>query len=730
MSEAWSQWQGQVIDGKFHLQQFLGGSGQSGVFLARIHTGQAHVEGSSEAGPVAIRLIADSPNAELQLSRWRMAQGVSYPRLLRILETGRCRLGEIDLIYAVMEYGEETLAQIVPERPLTVQETCDMLEPVLETLTYLHARGLVHAHLKPANIMAISDELKLAADGIMPADQPVSSDEGSDVSTKTKPGASAVARSIYDAPETAAGAWAPAADVWSLGATLAEILTQRLPSVSDPTSQSDPLLPGNLPVQFVEIVRGCLRRDLRLRWTLPAIRARLNAPVPQPAPAVQPQPVPEARLDVPPAVADAASAIKFSDALRSKPVVSQRAIVTEKPLARAASAGANSVQVGEAQTAATVAPARERESMRPRAASLQALESPGSAQKAEALPANDSTVVLPFRTPKKPATSDLIRKTQAAIATNFVRTSEVLRPVIAQTSVATRRIVEQSRISTRLLSARAGRATLAIAAHVEGLLRRIPARNLRRLVLPLLALSVGLSTLYLGWSMMRHKPSSQSAHQAKTPAPRVVIIKQQEKPAGKGQPSAAPAKPHPGSRQSATQAPPSPAVQPETQSSAQPGQPPAQQPVAQPVSMPSNSAPSTRPADAQSSVRRIDDGGADANSDDKAPARTAEVARNGNVTEVANPGVTQPVVPHPPMSALHTIHGTVRVSVKVKVDRSGNVARAELASPGPSRYFARLSLEAAQNWKFASGQSSGSPFLLHFEFKNSGARAFATRVGS
>jgi len=87
MSEAWSQWQGQLIDSKFHLKQYLGGSRHSGVFLAQLSSEAAR--GQSTDKPVAIRLIADSPNPELQLSRWRMAQDVAHPHLLRILETGR-----------------------------------------------------------------------------------------------------------------------------------------------------------------------------------------------------------------------------------------------------------------------------------------------------------------------------------------------------------------------------------------------------------------------------------------------------------------------------------------------------------------------------------------------------------------------------------------------------------------------------------------------------------------
>jgi serine/threonine protein kinase len=93
-------------------------------------------------------------------------------------------------------------------------------------------------------------------------------------------------------------------------------------------------------------------------------------------------------------------------------------------------------------------------------------------------------------------------------------------------------------------------------------------------------------------------------------------------------------------------------------------------------------------------------------------------------------GVVRQVLPDVPQTALDTIQGTIRVGVKVSVDTSGKVAAAELDTPGPSKYFARLSLQAAQNWKFAtSGQNGGREFILYFEFKNDGTRAYA-RQGS
>jgi len=33
MTEAWKQWEGQVVNGEFHLRQYLGGCENSPVFL-------------------------------------------------------------------------------------------------------------------------------------------------------------------------------------------------------------------------------------------------------------------------------------------------------------------------------------------------------------------------------------------------------------------------------------------------------------------------------------------------------------------------------------------------------------------------------------------------------------------------------------------------------------------------------------------------------------------------
>ena len=195
MTEAWKQWEGQVVNGEFHLRHYLGGGEHGAVFLTE--------RGVPELQKAAIKLIPAPPEyPEHQLSRWRLAAKLSHPHLIRLFQMGHCNLGKKELLYVVMEYAEEDLSQILPHRPLTLAEARDMLESALDALAYVHGKGFVHGHMKPANIMAINDQLKLSSDGLCRM--------GESSGGLGKPG-------VYDPPETASGGISPAWDVWSLG---------------------------------------------------------------------------------------------------------------------------------------------------------------------------------------------------------------------------------------------------------------------------------------------------------------------------------------------------------------------------------------------------------------------------------------------------------------------------------------------------------------------------------
>ena len=122
MSRDWKQWEGQVVNGSFPLRQYLGGSDHSAVFLTERR--------GREPQKAAIKLIAVDPaNTATQLARWEFTAKLSHPHLLRLFETGSCQLDNVVLLYVVMEYAEENLAQILPQRALTPREARELLEP-------------------------------------------------------------------------------------------------------------------------------------------------------------------------------------------------------------------------------------------------------------------------------------------------------------------------------------------------------------------------------------------------------------------------------------------------------------------------------------------------------------------------------------------------------------------------------------------------------------------------
>lgn len=256
MTKAWKQWEGHVVNGELHLGQYLGGGENSAVFLAEQGEREAR-----KARKAAIKLLVLPPEeSELQLCRWQLAAKLHHPHLIQLFQMGHCQLGDMGLLYMVMEYAEENLAQIVPGRALTPAETRDMLGPVLDALAYVHGQGLVHGHIKPANIMAVEDQLKISSDGLCPMGE-----SGLDL---VKP-------SAYDAPEMVGRKISPAADVWSLGMILVEALTQRLP-VGERPQRKDPDLPETLPGPFVELASHCLRQDVKQRWTVADIAAHMR----------------------------------------------------------------------------------------------------------------------------------------------------------------------------------------------------------------------------------------------------------------------------------------------------------------------------------------------------------------------------------------------------------------------------------------------------------------------
>ncbi len=233
MTEVWTKWEGQVINGAFPLVRVLSTSDLSAVFLTEYK--------AQNLPSAALKLIPVIPTlAQTQLAHWTTAAALSHPHLIRLLEVDRCEIEGRPFLFVVMEYAEQTLSQILPRRALTPEEVREMLRPTLNALAFLHGKNLVQGRLKPSNILVVDDQLKLASDTIRPVGES---------------SASIAKSSVYDPPEAKDGSFSTAGDIWSLGIiTVAEVEAKIEPAPQSPdiSVPQPPVSPAQPPVSEPE----------------------------------------------------------------------------------------------------------------------------------------------------------------------------------------------------------------------------------------------------------------------------------------------------------------------------------------------------------------------------------------------------------------------------------------------------------------------------------------------
>ncbi|HKW18747.1 MAG TPA: TonB family protein [Terriglobales bacterium] len=263
---AQERWQGQIIGGKFPLLEWLGGSANTAVFSTQLTAPTPQM--------AAIKLIrAENVNAPQQIARWKESAALSHSNLLRIFDAGYCQITGAHWLYVVTELAEENLDQVLPVRPLSIPEVSELLPPILDALRFLHAKQLVHGRIKPSNVLAVNNQLKLSVDGLRPANQK-SNDR---------------LLTAYDAPEAEAGVLSDASDVWSLGMLLLTAFNQR-PVTWSRSSRQDPAVPKSVPAPYSQIAAECLRIDPQQRASLGRVKEIIARSVPPANLTVLPQP--------------------------------------------------------------------------------------------------------------------------------------------------------------------------------------------------------------------------------------------------------------------------------------------------------------------------------------------------------------------------------------------------------------------------------------------------------
>jgi eukaryotic-like serine/threonine-protein kinase len=201
---------GSLLAGRYRVESRLGAGGMASVWLC-------HDERLDR--PVAVkRMHADSPrDAERRFLREaKLGASMNHPNLVSVYDTETDDEG----LLIVMEYVEgESLAQALLRGPLPPARVGEIARELGEALDHVHANGVVHRDVKPANVLLRNDgAVKLVDLGIA-----VSVDQ-----TRVTRSGTVLGSAAYMAPEQLEGAdVGPAADVYALAAVCFEALAGR-----------------------------------------------------------------------------------------------------------------------------------------------------------------------------------------------------------------------------------------------------------------------------------------------------------------------------------------------------------------------------------------------------------------------------------------------------------------------------------------------------------------------
>ncbi len=271
---------GTLLARRYRVQKLLGEGGMGQVWLA--------ADEAMDGTEVALKILPgdlwrDPEARETLKQEAKLSQKLAHPNIVRLmtLEPG-------EPSFLVMEYiSGPTLAADLAMRkrkdlgPYTPAEALPLIEGVASGLDHAHSKNLVHRDLKPSNVMLDpqpdgSFEAKLADFGIAA--------ELTNYRTR-QTGAVPAGTLAYMSPEQLACQKLDGrADVYSLGATLYQMLTLQPPYVGGDIAwaiRNEPVPePAGVPQPVVAVLFAALAKDREDRPSTPGeLAARLREAV-------------------------------------------------------------------------------------------------------------------------------------------------------------------------------------------------------------------------------------------------------------------------------------------------------------------------------------------------------------------------------------------------------------------------------------------------------------------
>ena len=254
---------GKRLDGRYEITELIGQGGMANVYKAT-----DVLDNRIVAVKILKREFSESDEFLRRFRNESKAIAVlSHPNIVKIYDMGFSE----KLQYIVMEYidGITLKEYIDSERVLNWKDAVHFIIQILRALQHAHNRGIVHRDIKPQNIMLLTDgTIKVMDFGIAKFAR-----EESMTATDQ-----AIGTVHYISPEQARGGYSDEkSDIYSLGVTMYEMLSGKVPFEGDSTvtvalahiqEEATPLdkIDPEIPHSLSKIVMKCMQKKPDMRY--------------------------------------------------------------------------------------------------------------------------------------------------------------------------------------------------------------------------------------------------------------------------------------------------------------------------------------------------------------------------------------------------------------------------------------------------------------------------------
>jgi eukaryotic-like serine/threonine-protein kinase len=248
---------GHVLAGRFRIVKFLGRGGMGEVYETvdldlRQDIALKLIRPESRTDPKLLSLLRDEV---------RRARSVSHRNVCRVYDLEHDQATGVVFVTMELVRGETLSARLKRDVPFKPAEARQLLCQIAEGMDAIHARGMLHMDLKPANVMlepsgGETPRAIVTDFGLAKSLKPLDSVESTRSLVEFNGGTP-----LYMAPERFIPGWqlTPAADVYAFGLVAYEMLAGsiQLPQRGSPPPSLRSVVPGT-PAEWDAMVKGCL----------------------------------------------------------------------------------------------------------------------------------------------------------------------------------------------------------------------------------------------------------------------------------------------------------------------------------------------------------------------------------------------------------------------------------------------------------------------------------------